>query len=321
MRAEGQEVVRGSERYTYCHVPAERFYDDACLRLAASPQISLRLGTRVSSIVDAGTHVRAETAGGAFIGRVAVDTRPRAPDADARLTSLVQHFRGWFVRAAGPVFDPTVVTLMDFDVSQCHGLHFMYVLPFSAEDALVESTYFSAAALAPEAYDEAIARYLSDVYGLRRGAFDVTGAESGAIPMSNALGAGPRGGRIVRAGVAAGAAKPSTGYAFAAIQRASAALADSLLAEPPAPPPSFRSTWTAALDEVFLSWLARAPDAAPRMFRTLFERLPADVAVRFVSGESSLAEDLQAMAASPKRAMTAEAVRALVRYLATGGAR
>ena len=32
---------------------------------------------------------------------------------------------------------------MDFDVSQEQGLHFMYVLPFSANEALVESTYFS----------------------------------------------------------------------------------------------------------------------------------------------------------------------------------
>ena len=33
-----------------------------------------------------------------------------------------------------PVFDKSTVTLMDFDVPQEKGLHFMYVLPFSKNE-------------------------------------------------------------------------------------------------------------------------------------------------------------------------------------------
>ena len=40
------------------------------------------------------------------------------------------------------MFDAETVTLMDFDVPQEQGLHFMYVLPFSANEALVDRLTF-----------------------------------------------------------------------------------------------------------------------------------------------------------------------------------
>ena len=41
-----------------------------------------------------------------------------------------------------PVFDDSTAILMDFD-DQSHGMHFIYLLPFSPTRALVESNLFS----------------------------------------------------------------------------------------------------------------------------------------------------------------------------------
>ena len=94
------------------------------------------------------------------------------------------------------------------------GIHFIYVLPFSATQALVESTLFSPQIEDNAFYETAISAYLEEYYGitekitLRR--------EQGAIPMglmpedhSTGLPIGGRGGAI----------RPSSGYAFGFIQK------------------------------------------------------------------------------------------------------
>jgi lycopene beta-cyclase len=52
---------------------------------------------------------------------------------------MLQHFIGWEVRADPGSFDDKIAILMDFRCDQSRGMHFIYFLPFSNSDALVES--------------------------------------------------------------------------------------------------------------------------------------------------------------------------------------
>ena len=99
---------------------------------------------------------------------------------------LLQHFRGRVVRSAEPAFEADTATLMDFDVSQAHGLHFVYVLPFDAHTALVESTFFTERLLPEAVYEEAIDAWLAR---RRTGAvFETVSREGGVIPMTPSCG-------------------------------------------------------------------------------------------------------------------------------------
>ena len=71
-----------------------------------------------------------KTTNGILGAKVVYDTRPSGLLIDR--SEILQHFRGWHIKSETPVFDPETVTLMDFDVSQEQGLHFMYVLPFQS---------------------------------------------------------------------------------------------------------------------------------------------------------------------------------------------
>jgi lycopene beta-cyclase len=201
---------------------------------------------------------------------------------------------------------------MDFDVSQAYGIHFVYVLPFDANTALVESTFFTERVLPDAVYETAIESWLS-----RRhpgAVFQTISHESGVIPMTTKPFDAWPSPRVVRIGTAGGHVKPSSGYAFLAVQRfvrefaprVVAALHADGCAEPPAP----RSPRTTALDTIFLSYLRSCPERAPDTFYRLFERVPPGVLARFLSDRGTLADDLTVMRKSDSPRLALEAIRA-----------
>src|SRR5690606_34044503 len=114
--------------------------------------------------------------------------------------------------------------------------------------------------------------------------------------------------RVLRIGLAGGLARPATGYAFLAIQRHARALARRLRETEVPAPPRVRSRRTVALDRIFLSHLARHPEAAPSLFVRLFDRVPPDTLARFLSEEGSIADEARVMAALPPLPFAREAL-------------
>ncbi|MFF0586971.1 lycopene cyclase family protein [Streptomyces sp. NPDC003781] len=257
-------------------------------------RVQATVGT-VTGLPDATVRVTATDAAGAPLdlrARWVFDSRPPTRLPAAR-TRLLQHFRGWFVRTERPVFDPEAVDLMDFrTVQPARGLSFGYVLPTGRHTALVEYTEFGPAPLTTEAYDEALEDYTRRV--LRTGALEVLATEQGVIPMTDAVFERRAGGcdRVFRIGVAGGATRASTGYAFAAVQRQSEAVARAVRAgrrpEPPPPHPARARL----MDAVLLRALDTGRVDGPDLFFRLFDRVPADRLLRFLDGRSRLYEDL-----------------------------
>ena len=314
-----RRVDRSFPGLTYDHLPADVFYDRARQLLGADPNVELRLGVRVNELEQQGDLVRASTDNGEVMARIALDSRPRPvvdqrrPARDRRCPRLLQHFHGETIRTDADVFDPSVAMVMDFRVSQDRGIHFIYLLPFDPRTALVEDTYFADEPRPIESYAEEIADYVKTQFGVDR--FEVLHSETGAIPMDACPAPASDASRILDIGIRGGAARPSTGYAFLAIQRNAALLAERLTtwaadptAEPPEPVPyySARSAW---LDRVFLSHLISFPERAPEIFLRMFERVPPDALARFLFDGGSFGDDLRVMSALPVAPLVGEAFR------------
>ncbi|URM92553.1 FAD-dependent oxidoreductase [Streptomyces sp. MRC013] len=221
--------------------------------------------------------------------RYAFDSRPPRRLPPAR-TTLLQHFRGWFVRTAAPRFDPGVADLMDFRVPQPrHGLAFGYLLPLAPDRALVEYTEFSRAPLTAAAYETALRHYTGEV--LRLGALSVESAEQGVIPMTDARFPRRAGRAVFRIGAAGGATRPATGYTFAAVQRQSRQVARALgEGGEVVPPPHGRRAL--AMDAVLLRALDTGRVDGPDFFTGLFRRVPAERLLRFLDGATSPWEEV-----------------------------
>lgn len=244
--------------------------------------------------------------GEAVRARWVFDSRPAAPLPDGR-THLLQHFRGWTVRTRQDAFDPSAAGLMDFRTPQpARGVSFGYVLPTSAREALVEWTGFTREPLTTPEYDDRLASYAADVLGLSE--YDVVRTEQGAIPMTDATFPRRLGRRVFRIGTAGGATRPSTGYTFTGVHRQTRAVADALRDGRDPVPPSPWSRRHLAMDAIMLRALDTGRLRGAEFFTGLFDRQPASRVLRFLDGDTTLAEDLAVMRASPLGAM----VRTLV---------
>lgn len=298
-------IERSAPGIAYEHLPADAFYARCLERLEG--RVELRLGVRAGALREDRRGVELETSEGTLCGSIAFDSRPAPAGAPSTDVTLLQHFEGWHVRVNRPAFDPGVATLMDFAVPQDHAIHFVYTLPYSPDEALVEATWFGGAVLDDAGYRAAIERYLRRELGLAR--WSVVRRERGVIPMSTIDTPIRSGRRIYRIGLSGGMAKPSTGYAFQAIQRFSADMAERLAREDLPDPPAPRAWRARALDAIFLSYLDRYPERAPSIFAALFDRVDPALLVRFLSDGASPTDCLRVMRALPLAPFTLETAR------------
>ena len=123
---------------------------------------------------------------------------------------LIQHFYGINIFTENKQFDKNKVTLMHF-TNEEKFLHFIYVLPFSENNALIESTVFSKKILNEEWYREKIKEHLKI---LKITDYKENSSEKGVIPMFFAAEKPVKDPNIFNIGIRGGSCKPSTGYAF-----------------------------------------------------------------------------------------------------------
>ncbi|HEX6345937.1 lycopene cyclase family protein [Umezawaea sp.] len=219
---------------------------------------------------------------------------PDPPPVDARLV-----FRGRRVRTERPVFDPRTPTLFDFRTSQAGCAAFVYVLPFSATEALVEHTAFAPPHGPLPGVDTqraALADYLDDVLGA--GPCAVLHEEGAVLPLSAGT-ASRRRGDVLTIGAPAGMIKASTGYSYQRAQRDSAAVVRSLVEHGHPFDLPGESARHRLFDAALLDVVTREPGELERAFAALFRGSSAEPALRFLDERSSFAQESRLFAAMP----------------------
>lgn len=295
--------------FRYVTLRSLDFYQFARQQLADRPVTFVRgVGEAVDGIQRAAVRVDRKI----YRAKWVFDSRPpsRRQLEDRWHNLLLQHFLGWEVETAKPTFDPGTVTLFDLRTPQRGGVTFFYILPFRENRALVEYTLFSPALLADEEYESALRLYLME---LAAPGYRILEIERGVIPMTDRPLPRRLGRRILAIGTRGGRVKPSTGYAFARIQRDSERIVASLVrfGHPfsiPADPLRSRLQ-----DSLLLEILACKPSAGRAILSAIFRRNPLQRVLRFLDGRTSWLEDMPIMAAHPPAPFLAAAGRLIAR--------
>lgn len=280
-------------------------------RLAAAPQHQVIDG-RLGALHDRGDRVELEVGERRLAARWVFDSRFALRDLlvdERRHHFLRQHFHGWVVRTRADRFDPGVATLIDFRVPGAPGTTFLYLLPRSPREALVELV-----SLHPLDAEPVLRGYLERCAGVS--GFDIVDREAGISPQTEQPFAWRSGPRVRRIGIASGRLKPSTGYALTRILDECEAIVRSLVrrGHPMVPPRT--SALYRLLDAVLLEVWQRRPALIPALFGALFNQNPADRVLRFLDERAGLLEVLQVGLSLPSAPMLAAVVRLLGRRLA-----
>lgn len=129
---------------------------------------------------------------------------------DKNAIFINQSFFGFQIKTKENVFDPCVFEMMNFDVDQAAYTQFVYVLPYSTTEALVELTRFGKEKIDINYAKKTLDDYISKLYG----AYEIVEQEVGNIPMTTLQFPTSSYPGIIHTGARANLIKPSTGYGF-----------------------------------------------------------------------------------------------------------
>ena len=206
---------------------------------------------------------------------------------------MLQSFEGWRVKFEKDVFDSETMRLMDFSIPQNESTQFMYVLPTSKREALVEMTRFDREVLPGDLAEAHLRNYMMRYTGK----YEITHKEQGVIPMSQLVAAHDDDTRIVSTGGRAGKIKATTGYAFkemyghaielADLERNAATIAPRFLL------PKKRWSRFRLYDFLLLFILKFRPHWGKSIFERLFSTQRTAQVLRFLEERSNLWWELQ----------------------------
>ena len=283
--------------YTYKTVRGIDFYESYLNRIASFPNITFRQekvvtcednGSEAIVTTDQENYTAAKVFNSIFDYNMATH--------QDKYPVLQQHFLGWTVRTKVPVFEPDRVTYMDFSVPQKGNTRFMYVLPFSSTEALVEYTLFSEELLPKQEYKEALIDYLTNKLGCK--AYEIKDTEQGSIPMTCYDFQEHHTENIRYIGTAGGWAKPSTGFTFIGSSKKVPVLVDYLKTGKPLDKLDFKNRFW-YYDLLLLDVLARDNAIGHHIFETLFKNRDPRLVLKFLDEETSLFEDLKFILGCP----------------------
>ena len=204
---------------------------------------------------------------------------------------LIQHFEGWFIKTEEDIFNEKEATFMDFSIEQNSNTRFMYVLPFSKREALVEYTLFSKDILDKKGYKSAIVDYLKKA-GIKN--YTVTNKEFGKIPMTGFPFHKQNSKNIIYIGSAGGWSKPSTGYTFKNIERKSKTLLKFLKKQDNFKKYSKRTRFW-FYDLIFLDVLYQNNHLGRKLFTEMFKNNPPELIFKFLDEKSNFIDELKIM--------------------------
>jgi len=283
--------------YTYKMIRGADFYSYVQSELKKYPNVVF-VQQKVIDFVDSGFNVLVKTGTENYTCNKLFNSiyNPAIPASQIKYPLLQQHFIGWHVKTTKPVFNADKPTFMDFSIPQKSNTRFMYVLPFSATEAIVEYTLFSNDLLADAEYEQAIEEYLKNL-GVDN--YEIVDEERGSIPMTSYPFWKNNTKNIINIGSAGGWTKASTGYTFRHADKKSKALVHFLRTQDDFTTFHKKNKFW-FYDLLLLDILARTNQKGSAIFSSMFKSGKAAPIFKFLDEETTFSEDLGVISKCPK---------------------
>ena len=282
---------------SYKMLRSKPYYERLHQSLANNKSIQIEYA-RCTGFVDEGSHVTVSTDRQTYrcstLFNSAFDWN--VLNKQSRYPVLQQHFLGWYIKTPRPLFDTKTAVFMDFTVPQFQETRFMYVLPYSQTEALIEYTLFSKELLDKSEYEDAIRDYLQDKNITD---YQLIEVEQGSIPMCSYPFWENNSKNVHFIGSAGGWTKASTGFTFKNINRKTTALVNHIAAKKPLTrfAKKNRFWW---YDLLFLDILAKYNHRGASLFSGMFRNNSPKRIFQFLDEQSHFLQELMIMRSFPK---------------------
>ena len=282
-------IVHSSDQYSYLSLSSADYLRD----LAAQLHEPISLVQEAVTGLQAGQErTTVKTDQNRYSAKTVYDSRPPK----IAENGLRQHFFGWHIHSKQPIKNPHIATLMDFRVDQSRGLHFIYALPYSDHQMLIESTLISATVEPQDWYRNAIEQWLQE-HSIE--VAEIISEEMGVIPMDSLITDPTAEPLAAPIGAASGAVRRSSGYAFQHIQQQTRQLAAGIAQGNMAVPTPISSRLT-VMDKIFNGVLLSRPELGVSLYMRMAKALNGDQFARFMLGQATIRDWLHVIAAMPK---------------------
>lgn len=292
---EGLELQTSIAPYTYKMVRGVDFYQHFVPKVKAYPNITWNQ-EGVLDIREEDGRVLVNTEHSTYVGKYVFSSLydKEVATHQKKYPVLQQHFLGWTVKTDRSVFKTDTATFMDFSIPQNGNTRFMYVLPFSETEALVEYTLFSEYLLEKEVYEDAIKNYIEEKFPGT--IYTIQEKEFGTIPMTCYPFHHKNTNWIFHIGIAGGWAKPSTGFTFYHTSQQIIKLVEHLKIGKPLSQFHQKSRF-GFYDMLLLDILHKNNHLGASIFTSLFKKRKPSLILKFLGNETNLWEELQIVTA------------------------
>lgn len=295
-----QSLLQNIENQPYYYIKSIDLYKytlEQCNRLAIPIYRD-----EVGNILDVGSNYVIETNKGVVHAKYVFDSRPPLIQTLGKNDIFLhQSFYGLHIRFSRDVFQKDAFDMMNFNVEQHNYTQFIYLLPFSSREALIELTRFGAEKIDVHYAKEILHKQLINEYG----DYEAVGDEIGSIPMTTFVNKPNPSMGIINMGASANLIKPSTGYAFKNMYDNAQRLAENIK--------KLDKTGTAKLnhplkpskkrflfyDRLLLIILLRWPNQGKRIFSSLYKTQSIQTIFLFLDEKTSLFQELKIFASLP----------------------
>lgn len=292
--------------WKYHYISAIKFYNHVEKQISYNPKVTLLKNSCVTEVCPVEDYIEIYLQEGKhhndaktekILTKQVVDTRfPQK--SSASISILKQVFFGFEVRTDKPHdFEDVAMVMKDMRVDK-QGFLFDYVLPISRHNLLLEFTRFSANYAPPESLRSEALELLHRVLG--NTTYKVVREEFGIIPMGLKNKVSSADPRWVRTGLAAGAARPSTGFAFKRIQHWAHLCAEAILDGRLGFDFQSDNKILKWMDKIFLNTIKENPAIAPLLFMSLAHNVPPEKLARFLTDQPKYGDYFSMMRALPK---------------------
>lgn len=287
-----KEINLSLHPYRYHTIRALDFYTEAKQQLQTKENIHF-ISDEVASVKE-NENVLVTTKRNNYSATHVFDSRIPEKFSVEKNTSItiIQHFKGWIITTETDCFDDRKLVMMDYRLKDGPQTTFMYVLPFSKREALVEFTYFTENLVDETVYDQYIKTYIRDF--LKIDEYKILETEQGQIPMTTFDFSRYNTNKVTKIGTGGGWVKGSTGYSFKHTEKKVAKIIENLKANKTPSDGLFRRKYK-FYDKVFLKVLKDENDKGEWIFQQFYSKNSVQTMFRFLDEESTFLEEIKIM--------------------------